>query len=603
MRWTLRNRLLAAFAAVLALTAAVGVAAELSASRMHDRAQLIHDRDVVGLVELGYVLRDVGDLRQQVLMAVVAGDADGEAATAAHLERMRALDADVNRHLDRLGDVWDHPAKLAALDRLRTAYVDWSAVREVGLEQIAEGDLAEARRLALTDGRQLRQRIDERVTDLIELNAQMAQERYDETAAAFARSRTSVVALGLLALLLGVGLALRTASRTAGAVGALASSAEAVAAGDLSARCDVRTGDETEQAADAFNVMAARLEALVIEERERRAALEDAVARYSAMAERIAAGDLTARVDGVSSPELAALSANLNAMADALAALSSRVRGGVERITSSATEILASVSQHTASAREQSTAINETSVTAEQVRASAEDSARRAEDVAQQAEASAAASQEGAEAVAAIIAGMHEIRERVDALGDGILTLTHKTKQIGDITGVVRELADQSNLLAVNAAIEAAKAGEQGRGFAVVAAEVYNLAEQSKRATGQVAEILGEIQAATNAAVLASEEGTKVVESGEDLAARAGEVIGSLSEVVQRAVRAARQIAAAAHQQSVGMDQIALAMKDVGVATEQFVSAAQDSEQAAGKLTTVAGDLDELTAHYTLRSG
>src|SRR5690606_7732014 len=120
---------------------------------------------------------------------------------------------------------------------------------------------------------------------------------------------------------------------------------------------------------------------------------------------------------------------------------------------------------------------------------------------------------------------------------------------IGEIIAAVNDLAEQSNLLAVNAAIEAAKAGEHGRGFAVVAQEVRSLAEQSKQATAQVRTILQDIQKATTAAVLATEQGSKAVEDGVRQTTEAGEAIAALAEMIDEAAQAATQIAASSQQQ------------------------------------------------------
>jgi methyl-accepting chemotaxis protein len=193
---------------------------------------------------------------------------------------------------------------------------------------------------------------------------------------------------------------------------------------------------------------------------------------------------------------------------------------------------------------------------------------------------------------------MVEIRERVAAIAQDVLALSAQSQQIGEIIGVVNDIADQSNLLALNAAIEAAKAGEQGKGFAVVAAEVRNLATQSKAATGKVRGLLGEIQRATNAAVLATEQGTQRVEAGLGLAERAGGVIGELAQAIRGAAQAAQQIAASAHQQSAAMDQIAQAMREVQQATVQSVAGARQSQVAAEGLNDLARQLRSLTNQY-----
>ena len=131
-----------------------------------------------------------------------------------------------------------------------------------------------------------------------------------------------------------------------------------------------------------------------------------------------------------------------------------------------------------------------------------------------------------------------------------------------------------------------------------MAAEVRNLAEQSKEATTQVRTILSEIQRAANAAVLATEHGTRVVEDGMGLASRAGEVIGQLAETIRDASQAAQHIAGSAREQSAGMDQIAQAMLDVSDTTNRFVGWAEQSQQAAESLDALAAELQATTASY-----
>jgi methyl-accepting chemotaxis protein len=193
---------------------------------------------------------------------------------------------------------------------------------------------------------------------------------------------------------------------------------------------------------------------------------------------------------------------------------------------------------------------------------------------------------------------MDQIRQRVDAIARDILTLSQQGQQIADIIATVNDVADQSNILALNAGIEAAKAGEQGKGFAVVATEVRNLAEQSKQATAQVRAILGEVQQATAGAVAATEQGTKVVEEGQRLAVRAGDVIRTQADTIRGAAHAVQQIAASAHQQSIGMDQVALAMKNLTESTGHFVTGARQSQLAAEDLNRLAHQLTVMTDRY-----
>jgi len=333
-------------------------------------------------------------------------------------------------------------------------------------------------------------------------------------------------------------------------------------------------------------------------ERDSREALQAAVRDYSEFAARVADGDLRATVTANGSADLQGLSESLNSMVSGLAQISSHIQVGVQDIGSSTAEILASVSRHTESASLQSAAIAQTSSTVNELRLAAEDTAKMASEVADRANDSLQVTGEATTAVNAITTAMEDIRERVDAIARDIVILSERTQQIGDITATVNGLADRSNLLALNASIEAARAGEHGKGFMVVADEVRKLAEQSKAATAQVETILGDVQTATSAAVLASQEGTKVVEQGLELTGRAGDGIRSLSDTIQESFAAAQQIAASAQQQSSGIEQIAQAMSHVNEGTHQFLEGAHQSQRAAETLNELSGQLVAVTERY-----
>ena len=314
--------------------------------------------------------------------------------------------------------------------------------------------------------------------------------------------------------------------------------------------------------------------------------------------DRVAKGEIPAPITETYQGDFNGIKNNLNDMRKNLRDFVVRAGTAAASTDVATAEILATVSEHTAGASEQSASVAEIMATVDEVRASAEQSAKMAGDVARESQQAVAVSETGGRSIAAITDGMEEIRIKVKAIAEDILALSEQTQQIGEITETVNDLADQSNLLALNATIEAAKAGEQGKGFAVVAAEVRNLADQSKQATSRVRTILADIQKATNAAVLATEQGTKGVESGMVLVQQAGGVITDLSATVLSASQATQQIAASAHQQNVGMEQIAVAMRDIHQATEQFVTGARQSELAARDLNESAQDLKATIGFY-----
>jgi len=195
---------------------------------------------------------------------------------------------------------------------------------------------------------------------------------------------------------------------------------------------------------------------------------------------------------------------------------------------------------------------------------------------------------------------MREIKSRVEGIAENILALSEQTLQIGAIITTVNDLSAQSNILALNASVEAARAGEYGKGFAVVAVEVRNLAEQSRQATAQVRAILSDVQKATTATVIATEEGTKGVEQGARLAERAQETIAQLYAVIEVSAQAAAQMVAGGRQQVTGVSQIAVAMQNINQATAQNLFSTRQSEKAAQNLNDLASSLAEVVAQYQL---
>ncbi len=332
---------------------------------------------------------------------------------------------------------------------------------------------------------------------------------------------------------------------------------------DYSVRAERFGSDELGRLTDAFNQMLAAIE-------EQSGALKKAIAENEEKSAALGAANVS------------------------MTAQTAQIIESVEVLGSSAREILNFTTQSTAAATETATAITETTATVEEVRQTVHASSDKARHVAESSERSAQISETGRKSAEASIEGMKHIREQMAAIADSMIRLTEQTQDIGQIVAAVEDLSAQSHLLAVNAAVEAAKAGEQGKGFAVVAQEVRSLAQQSKQATTQVRAILKEIQKATGAAVMATEQGAKAVDTGVAQSTHAGESIRALAESVHQAAQAAAQISASSHQQLVGMDHVATAMESVRQAGTQNVDSARHLEAAARRLSDLGEKLRQL---------
>ena len=264
------------------------------------------------------------------------------------------------------------------------------------------------------------------------------------------------------------------------------------------------------------------------------------------------------------------------------------------QLASSASEILAATTEQAAGTNESMAAVSETVATVDEVTQTANQAALRARAVSETASRAAERGRTGKRAVDDTMTAIRAVEAQVESIAGSIVSLAEQAQAIGEIITAVSDIAEQTKLLALNAAVESARAGEHGRGFAVVAAEIKSLAGQAKQSTVQVRTILGEIQRATNAAVMTTEQGTKQVAAAGRQVTQAGEIIAQLAEAADESAQTAAQIQASAGQQAIGMEQIRQAIGNIHDATQQHLVATRQSETAAQDLNRLGAQMVDL---------
>jgi methyl-accepting chemotaxis protein len=315
---------------------------------------------------------------------------------------------------------------------------------------------------------------------------------------------------------------------------------------------------------------------------------------------KFAGGDLTVELDVEKEDQIGKLYEGFNKSVRNIGELIGKVTEAVQATASAANQISSSSEEMAAGAQEQSSQATEVAGAVEEMTKTIIETTKHTSMAAEASKNSGKVAKEGGKVVNETIQGMVRISEVVRRSAETVQELGKSSNQIGEIVQVIDDIADQTNLLALNAAIEAARAGEQGRGFAVVADEVRKLAERTTKATKEIAAMIKQIQKDTVGAVDSMQQGTEEVEKGKELAEKAGKSLKEIITGAENVVDIISQVAAASEEQSSTSEQISRSIESISSVTQESASGVQQIAHATEDLNRLMLTLQELVGQFKI---
>jgi methyl-accepting chemotaxis protein len=617
MKMNIRNKLLLSFGVILVLTGIVGYVGYSSTSNLSTMLDTLYVNQTQSIAAIKQANVDIYTIRATIRQAVL--DLDTSSVTA-DIQKIPAEDAKVRANLA------DFEKRIASqkvrdgYDKLVKTYDAYMTVVNTKMIPLAQDPAKDAEAVAaINEAAPIAAQMDQNISDLVAIKEQQAADFYTQSNNTVTQSLYLIIGTSTFAVLAGLGVAfflsrsMSTAAKlmatTADQIAqvdlpGLAAVASALAGGDLTRSTAVearaltfKSGDEMGDLANSFNAMITRLH-------EVGSAFDQMTVNL-----RNLVGQVTDNANGLSSAsqQLAAAAEQAGQVTSQISTTIQQVAAGIGQQTDSISRTAVSVEQMgraidgvAKGAQEQSGAVTKASDITYQITRAFQQVAANAQNGALGATQAAETAREGAKTVDETIKGMQSIKARVGLSAEKVQEMGRKSDQIGAIVETIDDIASQTNLLALNAAIEAARAGEHGKGFAVVADEVRKLAERSSTATKEIGGLIKGIQQTVAEAVAAMNEGAKEVEHGVERANQSDKALVSILKAVENVNQQVEEIAAAAQEINGASNELVSAVDAVSAVVEENTASTEqmsaNSEEVTQAVENIASISEENSA-------
>ena len=571
------KKLIVSFLFMATLTAVVGLLGVRSMDKINSFAESMYGKEVLGLSaikEANISLVYIDRATKNMLLSATPEERQK------YLGRIEQYKKDYLESYAKAKPLfWSEQGK-AGMSKLAVVWDDYTQVLGKLLEISKSEDMAASRESAKLSMGLARDKVDAVDTVMDDLsrikqeNAARFAAQIKETYDANLWTLTGIIAASVL---LGIGLGLVIARSISRPLGETMVFAQAVAQGNLEASCAVESRDEVGQLAVALRRMVGNLKEKIGEATQK-----------SQLAEQESGRARTAMAEAEQAKEQA------EGKAREILDAASRLEAVVEVVTSASQQLSAQIEQSSRGAEEQAHRIGETATSMEEMNATVLEVAKNASSAAQTADQAKAKAEEGAGVVSRVVAGIGQVQSQSQEMMADMGTLGTRAEGIGQILNVISDIADQTNLLALNAAIEAARAGEAGRGFAVVADEVRKLAEKTMTATKEVGEAIRGVQTGARKNIENVERAGTAIQEVTKLANISGEALREIVTLAETTTDQVRSIATASEEQSSASEEINRSIEDVNRVSLDMSDAMRQSAQAVGELAHQAQVLKDL---------